>query len=411
MWFSGNKTRRDMEDIQKTAENGQRASQTLMPARDEIGTEAAGTGLFNEIHPGVKPCPGDPDFDLVTFTDTRGAEIATVRVRRLGHEPSASVAVKKLVEDGAPAGKSLRGVRLGNVTIENARFTGTDLSESVMNNVTFRNCVFFRCRLTGASICGCRFMRCRFKGGEDDSLTVSGTSFDGCSVADSVIRKLGVRGSRFRNFDMHSSIVSDFTLADSTIEGGMFYSLSASEGSIVRSSLKPERISRLAMTAITLDNTEFRTGDSESLHITDVSVLNGADKIDIPYPMACPSHGEFTGWKIAVDAVPLSTGEALVELLIPADADRSSAFSSKCRASKAIVKGIWRLEGSPTRGGRRIMEPLQSAKSLFGGSMDGSRITYTVGETVYPGKFDPNRFAECSDGIHFFVDREEAMRY
>ena len=37
--------------------------------------------------------------------------------------------------------------------------------------------------------------------------------------------------------------------------------------------------------------------------------------------------------------------------------------------------------------------------------------TYKVGEVVYPDFFDENRWCECSNGIHFFVDKKDAIDY
>ena len=34
-----------------------------------------------------------------------------------------------------------------------------------------------------------------------------------------------------------------------------------------------------------------------------------------------------------------------------------------------------------------------------------------VGETVSVSDFDENRWNECSTGIHFFITRDEAVRY
>jgi len=34
---------------------------------------------------------------------------------------------------------------------------------------------------------------------------------------------------------------------------------------------------------------------------------------------------------------------------------------------------------------------------------------YTVGEMVYPDSWDDNRWNECSHGIHFFINRQEAV--
>ena len=36
---------------------------------------------------------------------------------------------------------------------------------------------------------------------------------------------------------------------------------------------------------------------------------------------------------------------------------------------------------------------------------------YKVGEIVRPDYWDDNRWNECSHGIHFFITRDEAVRY
>jgi len=40
-----------------------------------------------------------------------------------------------------------------------------------------------------------------------------------------------------------------------------------------------------------------------------------------------------------------------------------------------------------------------------------SKFIYTVGETVSVDNFDENRWNECAAGIHFFITREEAVKY
>ena len=107
-------------------------------------------------------------------------------------------------------------------------------------------------------------------------------------------------------------------------------------------------------------------------------------------PTVCPSDGEFTAWKKCKDG-------AVVKLLIPDTALRSSATGRKCRASEAVVLTIY------DKGGNEISEARSGHDSDF---------IYRVGETVKPvQKFDTNRWNECAPGIHFFVTREEAERY
>lgn len=36
---------------------------------------------------------------------------------------------------------------------------------------------------------------------------------------------------------------------------------------------------------------------------------------------------------------------------------------------------------------------------------------YRVGEMIYPDSFDEDRWNECSHGIHFFTNKESAIKY
>lgn len=117
--------------------------------------------------------------------------------------------------------------------------------------------------------------------------------------------------------------------------------------------------------------------------------LRGAK--EIPYiPFACPTDGAFIGWKKVYNH--------LIMLEIPEDAKRSSCASQKCRCDKAKVLGITLLATG---------EAVSEIKN------DSFRpaITYTVGEMVYPDSFDENRWNECSHGIHFFINKQDAINY
>ena len=106
--------------------------------------------------------------------------------------------------------------------------------------------------------------------------------------------------------------------------------------------------------------------------------------------MACPTAGAFIGWKKAHGYI--------VKLQIPAEARRSSATTSKCRCDRAIVLAIEDVNGLPS-GLREIA------------SDRDCNFSYRVGEMVTEYAFDENRWDECSSGIHFFADRDEAVRY
>ena len=108
------------------------------------------------------------------------------------------------------------------------------------------------------------------------------------------------------------------------------------------------------------------------------------------YPLQCPETGSFIGYKKAADKI--------VMLEICADAKRSSATSRKCRCSKAKVLSITNLDGSDSG--------LTEVRSNY-----SKEFVYRVGETVEVPDFDDNRWNECAAGIHFFITREEAVKY
>lgn len=120
--------------------------------------------------------------------------------------------------------------------------------------------------------------------------------------------------------------------------------------------------------------------------------------INAPFiPMACPDEGSFIGWKIAHTA----NGSCIIKLLIPETAKRSSAGGRKCRCDIAKVLDIQDLSGKSL------------PKNTIAFSNMYPDFAYRVGKTVRPanGNFDENRWDECSYGIHFFINRQEAVEY
>jgi hypothetical protein len=127
------------------------------------------------------------------------------------------------------------------------------------------------------------------------------------------------------------------------------------------------------------------------LQNTDIvcAVISEDTKID--YPIACPETGSFIGYKKAVS-------EKIVKLQICKDAKRSSATTKKCRCSKALVLAIENIDGSDSG--------LQEIKSIY-----NHCFIYRVGEIAEVPDFDDNRWNECAPGLHFFVDRQDAVEY
>ena len=111
----------------------------------------------------------------------------------------------------------------------------------------------------------------------------------------------------------------------------------------------------------------------------------------------CPQEGSFIGYKKVISD-PIYRKEYIAVLEIPEDAKRSSAFAKKCRCSKAKVIRFEDLEGNTV--------DIKSAVSI----MDFD-FKYTINEMIYPDSFDDNWQDECSNGIHFFINKHEARDY
>ena len=125
--------------------------------------------------------------------------------------------------------------------------------------------------------------------------------------------------------------------------------------------------------------------------------LSGADLSGVKYnektaffALACPEEGDFIAWK--------KVNNVIVKLKVPAEAKRSSATTRKCRCEFAEVLELQRLDGAPYNDDKVVNDNHVGA-------------IYKVGEIVRPDSWDDNRWNECSHGIHFFITRDEAVRY
>ena len=142
---------------------------------------------------------------------------------------------------------------------------------------------------------------------------------------------------------------------------------------------------RINLTHADLRNANLRGADLKDANLTYANL----DDCIISYPLVCPEVGSFVGWKKAKGLI--------VKLEICEDALRSSSTTNKCRCSKAKVLAIETLDG-------------KSGPNEIASSRDENFI-YRVGEIVEVKDFNTNRWEECSTGIHFFITRDEAVRY
>ena len=127
--------------------------------------------------------------------------------------------------------------------------------------------------------------------------------------------------------------------------------------------------------------------DLSGANLSDANLIGTKN---IPFiPMACPDTGAFIGYKKASGYI--------LKLEILQDARRSSSTSRKCRCDKAKVLEIQNLYGD--------IANVKEVKSNY-----NKNFIYRLGEIVEEPNFCEDRW-ECAEGIHFFINRQEAVEY
>lgn len=127
----------------------------------------------------------------------------------------------------------------------------------------------------------------------------------------------------------------------------------------------------------------------------------------------CPAEGSFIGWKVAMVFGRTSNDSCefcLVQLKIPAVSNRLRAFESKkCRCEFAEVADIQLVDGSSLPDDTVAYSMFELTN--FVNTSLRHRTKYKKGEVIFPDGWDADRAIECGHGIHFFMNREDAISY
>ena len=207
---------------------------------------------------------------------------------------------------------------------------------------------FSSCDLRDADLSYANLSGANLSGANLSGANLSGANLSGATLRDANLRDVNLRGANLSGADLIGANLSDANLSGANLSGA-------------------------------------------DLIGANLLYADLRDAEEVPYiPMVCPEEGVFIGWKKA--------GGKIVKLRIPQDALRSSATTRKCRCNKAEVIEIYNTDG--TIADERIVS-----------SNYDSSFTYEVGKTVEVQDFDTNRWNECTRGIHFFINRREAINY
>ena len=203
------------------------------------------------------------------------------------------------------------------------------------------------------------------------------------------LRKTSLQHTNLSYADFREATLNDTYILNSNLAHADF-----GDASLVGAYISHSNLTRADLECANFGWADFRSCNLRHANFKCCNLLyaNFVGAKYVPYiPLRCPSDGAFIGWKRVKDV--------LIKLEIPADAKRSSATTNKCRCDKAKVLGFY--------------DPLDEMELNITELVNDryEECKYVKGEMVYSDYFDDNRWDECSHGIHFFINKQDAINY
>ena len=193
--------------------------------------------------------------------------------------------------------------------------------------------------------------------------------------------------------DLHGANLSGANLSGANLHKACLYEADLHEANLSRANLSRANLYKAGLYEADLCRANLCVANLHRADLYEANLyeanLRGAQNISF-LPLSCPDTGAFTAWKRA--------GAYIVKLFVPADAQRLSATGKKCRCDKATVIAIENENGTPAD----VTEVCSDYDTSF---------KYSVHANLVVENFCEDRWKECSAGIHFFINREEAVNY
>ena len=267
-------------------------------------------------------------------------------------------------EDNTVAGTLERAVAYG-VSLRHASLRSVDLRDANLRDANLRGADLRGADLRGASLHSVDLCDANLR-----YASLRSVDLRDANSRDANLRGADLRGADLRGANLYGADLRDANLRDADLRGA----------NLRDANLRGADLRGANLYGVGLRDANLRDADLRDANLHMVRGLY----------CACPTEGEFIGWKKASGFI--------VKLRIPADALRSSAASTKCRCNKAFVLDIQNCDGGET--------------DVYSVASDrDSTFKYVRNSWVAVDDFDTNSWNECAPGIHFFVDREEAVDY
>lgn len=205
-----------------------------------------------------------------------------------------------------------------------------------------------------------------------------GAYLDGAKFIDAILVGTNFEGANLKNTDFSCANAWDANFNETNCKDTLFLSANLTETSFEGADL---------------DGTSFAQANLTEANLQDTNIITAEFDNTVGIYPVCPTGGEFTGWTIGED---FKGNECLVEVFIPAWADRSSGTTRKCRAEALVIKSLELLSD----GGDALFMRLKHRD--FG---------FAVGQELYDSNFEVDRFKTSSADLYFWISKEEALEH
>ena len=269
--------------------------------------------------------------------------------------------------------KNLSGLNLKNANLREANFRNANLSNSNLGDANLNNADLTYADLRKADL----------KKADLRKADLRKADLSRADLRDADLREANL----YRAFCLHTNLCR-VDLSNAYLRDADLYSAFCGKTNLYGVDLRGADLREANLFRADLRKADLREANLRNAYLSGTDLSENA-KID--YPITCPETGSFIGYKKA-------GCEYIVKLQICKDAKRSSATAKKCRCSKALVLAIENIDESDSG--------LQEIASDF-----DHCFIYRVGEIAEVPDFDNDRWNECAPGIHFFMDRQDAVEY
>ena len=215
-----------------------------------------------------------------------------------------------------------------------------------------------------------------FKGQNLSGANFSNADLEGACFIDAVLVSTNFEGANLKNADFSCANGWSANFNETNCKDALFLSANLTEASFEGADLDGASFAQANLTEASLEDANIITAEFDNT-------------IGI-YPV-CPTEGSFTGWTLAKDR---NGNECLVEVFIPAWADRNSGTTRRCRAEALYIESIGRLKDNCI---------------LIEATLKFRDYILAEKEHVYDEDFEIDRFKVSSTDLYFWISKEEAL--